>query len=340
MPSTYSPNLRFELTATGEQSGTWGNTNNTNIGTLIEQAISGVASIAMLDADKTLVAANGASDEARNAVVTLTGTLTATRNVIVPTGTKAYTVRNSTTGGRSIVVKTASGTGVTIANGDTAAVYCDGTNVVRGGTSINGATNAIRAATAAFDTMPTVGGVSLESAVIPSGVIWMWSGSVATIPAGWALCNGASGTPDLRDRFVIGAGGSRAPGATGGAASATTSVEGSHSHGAATGGTALTTAQIPSHTHAGTTSTGGSHDHTFQTGTGGAGGVAGTVPTGFNGSFSTVTVTSAGAHSHTFTTDSAGSGQTHNHSIILDGAHTHTVATLPPFFALAFIMKL
>lgn len=143
MPSTYSPNLRFELTATGEQAGTWGNTNNVNIGTLIEQAISGVASITMIDADKTLVAANGASDEARNAAIILTGPLTATRNVIVPTVSKIYIVRNSTAGGQSIVVKTSSGTGVTVANGLTVTVYCDGTNVLQASPQYNPATNAL-----------------------------------------------------------------------------------------------------------------------------------------------------------------------------------------------------
>lgn len=175
---------------------------------------------------------------------------------------------------------------------------------------------------------------------VPQGGIIMWSGTVASIPVGWALCNGSSGTPDLRDRFIVGAGGTRAPGVAGGAASGTTSSAGAHSHSGATGGTALTTAQMPGHTHTGTTGTNGEHTHTFQTGTGGSGGSAGTVPTGFNGAFSTVTVTSAGAHNHTFTTDSTGGGQTHNHTIGSDGAHTHTVDTLPPFYALAFIQKL
>jgi len=61
------------------------------------------------------------------------------------------------------------------------------------------------------------------SSGVPNGAIIMWSGSVATIPDGFSLCNGENGTPDLRNRFVIGAGGSYAVGATGGG-SATTSV--------------------------------------------------------------------------------------------------------------------
>ncbi len=70
------------------------------------------------------------------------------------------------------------------------------------------------------------------NALVPSGVIVMWSGSVASIPSGWALCNGASGTPDLRDRFVVGAGSSYSPGNTGGANTVTLNVN-----------------QIPSHNH-------------------------------------------------------------------------------------------
>lgn len=54
---------------------------------------------------------------------------------------------------------------------------------------------------------------------LPAGAIILWSGSVASIPAGWVLCNGSSGTPDLRDRFVVGAGSSYAVGASGGASS-------------------------------------------------------------------------------------------------------------------------
>ena len=66
----------------------------------------------------------------------------------------------------------------------------------------------------------------------PSGVIVMWSGAVNTIPQGWALCNGANGTPDLRDRFIVGAGSKYAVGNKGGADSVT-----------------LTVNQIPAHTH-------------------------------------------------------------------------------------------
>jgi hypothetical protein len=105
MPSSYSTLLRIELIANGEKVGSWGSTTNVNLGTLIEQAISGRASVAMTDANYTLTTANGATDEARCAVIALSGTLTATRNVICPSTSKTYVVYNGTTGGQSIVLQ-------------------------------------------------------------------------------------------------------------------------------------------------------------------------------------------------------------------------------------------
>jgi|DEB0MinimDraft_6_1074348.scaffolds.fasta_scaffold19456_1 hypothetical protein len=64
------------------------------------------------------------------------------------------------------------------------------------------------------------GGGGGGDGIIPSGGIIMWSGSIASIPSGWALCDGTSGTPDLRDRFVVGAGNGYAVAATGGSADA------------------------------------------------------------------------------------------------------------------------
>jgi hypothetical protein len=130
MPSTYSSKLRFELIGSGEQSGTWGTTTNTNIGTLIEQAIAGVSAVVMTDANYTLVASNGSSDEARNPVLQVTGTLTAARDVICPTASKVYLVYNNTTGGFAITIKTAAGSGISVASGKKMFVYCDGTSVV------------------------------------------------------------------------------------------------------------------------------------------------------------------------------------------------------------------
>jgi hypothetical protein len=126
MASTYSTSLKLELIGNGDQSGTWGTTTNTNLGTLLEQAITGVQAITMANADYTLTNLNGASDEARNAVLVVGGTNSAIRNVIAPAVEKLYVIRNNTSGGYAIVIKTSASTGVSIANGTTAFVYCDG----------------------------------------------------------------------------------------------------------------------------------------------------------------------------------------------------------------------
>ena len=129
MPSTYSTNLKLELIATGEQSGTWGVSTNTNVGTLIEEAICGVASVAMSDATTTISIANGATSTARQVVLLLTGTLTAARDLVVPTIDKQYIVANNTTGGFAVTVKTTAGTGISVPNGQRRFLYVDSTNV-------------------------------------------------------------------------------------------------------------------------------------------------------------------------------------------------------------------
>ena len=128
MASTYSTSLKLELIGNGDQSGVWGTTTNTNLGTLIEQAITGVQPIVMADANYTLTSFNGVSDEARNAVLLVTGTNTATRDVIAPLVEKLYTVVNNTTGGFPILIRGSSGANVSVPNGATIPVYCTGTN--------------------------------------------------------------------------------------------------------------------------------------------------------------------------------------------------------------------
>lgn len=151
MSSQYSTNLRTELIGTGDQSGTWGLTNNTNLGTILEQAIAGVSGGPYIsgtypavnfptDADITLTANNGTVDQSRSAVlvVTSSGSLTSTRNVIAPSSaSKIYIIKNATTGGQSIQIKYSTGTGVTINNGSTILVYGDGTNFYLGSTVNN-----------------------------------------------------------------------------------------------------------------------------------------------------------------------------------------------------------
>jgi hypothetical protein len=129
--STYSTNLKIELIGTGEQSGTWGTTTNTNLGSLIEEAIAGYVTQAVTDGVATvLTIPNGTSSNGRNYVIELTGALTAARTVEVPAVDKPYIFFNNTTGGFAVTVKVSGQTGVTIANGKKAIVYTNSTDVI------------------------------------------------------------------------------------------------------------------------------------------------------------------------------------------------------------------
>ena len=138
MPSTYSPNLRIELIANGEQSGTWGTTTNINLGTLIEDAISGYVSVSITSANQALTALNGTADQSRNMTVNLTTTTTANFSVYIPPADKVYIIRNSSAYDATIYCSTvlgnttAAGTGVTIPAGRETLVFSDGTNVAFG----------------------------------------------------------------------------------------------------------------------------------------------------------------------------------------------------------------
>jgi hypothetical protein len=141
--STYSSTLRIELIGAGEQDGTWGDTTNSNLGTIIESAITNVVDITFANAQYTLTAFNGLPDEARNAVLNLIGTNSTAQNLIAPAVEKTYIVKNAT--GAAVTIKTSGGSGVAIATGTTRIVWCDGTTfytaasqtVVAAGTGIN-----------------------------------------------------------------------------------------------------------------------------------------------------------------------------------------------------------
>jgi len=132
--STYSPSLRIELIATGDQAGVWGNTTNTNLGTLVESAIAGYVSVSVTTANQALTALDGLPDQSRNMVLALTTTTTAAFAVYAPPVEKTYvvynasaypaTVYNSTALGNT----TAAGTGALIPAGRTVAIWSDGTN--------------------------------------------------------------------------------------------------------------------------------------------------------------------------------------------------------------------
>jgi hypothetical protein len=132
MPSTYTSSLRIELQASGENDNSWGDKDNANLRDVIEAAIAGAATIVVGNSDYTLSANFGVPDEARNALLLIQGSQTVQRNLIVPTVTKIYLVRNITSGGFGINVKTAAGAGVVIPNGETRIVFCDGSSVQDG----------------------------------------------------------------------------------------------------------------------------------------------------------------------------------------------------------------
>ena len=133
MASTFSE-LKFELIGTGDQAGNWGVTTNDNIGTAIEQAITGLGN-PVFTSDANLVISltdTVALQTARALVLNTTSTvsLTTSRDLVVPTIEKQYIVHNNTTGGQAITVKTPSGTGVSVPNGAKMHLYVDGVNVI------------------------------------------------------------------------------------------------------------------------------------------------------------------------------------------------------------------
>ena len=158
---------------------------------------------------------------------------------------------------------------------------------------------------------------------VPKGGIIMWSGAVNAVPAGWAFCNGQNGTPDLRDRFIVGAGSSYNPGNTGG----TSSNDISHSHSIQAEGPQTTGAGDHTHTFNGTTGYPNESDHTVDSD--GGEHVART------------------SHAHNYSGTTSGPSTWHSHWVY---SHAHggatgtagstTVDNRPLYYALAFIMKL
>lgn len=140
--SLYSPSLRIELIPNGEQSGTWGTTTNLNLGTLLEDGITGYVDVTATAISPgvlkyPLSTNNGAVDEARSAVVSLAvdGTITAAYQVYIPPVPKTYIMRNTAAYSVTILVSTVDGnvtpkgTGLTIPTGKTVQIWTDGTDL-------------------------------------------------------------------------------------------------------------------------------------------------------------------------------------------------------------------
>ena len=151
-----------------------------------------------------------------------------------------------------------------------------------------------------------------------TGMIMMWSGSIATIPEGWNLCNGSSGTPDLRDKFVVGAGSSYAVNATGGSANAVAVI---HNHTASSG------VSDPGHFH----STGNIDS--------GGGSYFGVIGASGGNARNRDSLIAGLVNSNTYRTNTKATGISVSTSVASNGV-SGTNKNLPPYYALAYIMKL
>ncbi len=128
MASTYSP-LKIELIGTGDQSGTWGDTTNTNLGTALEEAITGSADVTFSSGTVTLTLTDtNTTQTARNLRLNLTGTSGGAQNLIVPAIEKLYLVNNGCAD--AITVKNSTGSGIAVPAGKSMFVYNTGSNVV------------------------------------------------------------------------------------------------------------------------------------------------------------------------------------------------------------------
>lgn len=183
MPSSYSPSLRLELVGPGEQAGLWGDTTNRNLGELIEQAIAGVDTINLdgITGDKVLESRDGELDQARNAVLVFSyDAIPASGpvNIIVPTVTKLYVIKNAC--GQTITVKTVSGIDTAdVLNGESTLIFCDGLNTYYG------------IQTAAVGTL-TVSGGGTGVTTFGAGGIVQSAGGTAALTAGPVNLNTAT----------------------------------------------------------------------------------------------------------------------------------------------------
>lgn len=376
MPSTYTPNLGIQKPGPGEQDGIWGSTVNVN-SDIFDRAINGVLPLVLTGTASTLTTSDGVVSDGQYKLLALGGTPSGTHTITIEPNDaqKIYYVANAST--QSVIFAQGSGPTYTLPSGDSAIVYAFGTGagsgvsnladyfamsspritggtitgitdlaVADGGTGASTAAAALTnfglTATAAeintLDNINTAGNFGL----VPSGGIIIWSGSSAAIPSGWLLCDGTNSTPNLLDRFVVGAGSTYAVGNTGGAATVT-----------------LATANLPSHTHGVNITSGGqSADHSHQGYTGGMSAnavhshtIAGTMtqPPRFQdggnssqiGHNTTGTTSSVNLdHTHGVQTYGVSANHTHNINGTSDATGSGTAhQNLPPYYALCYIMK-
>jgi len=267
--------------ANGSNVDTWDVPVNNNFG-WIDQAFGSTTALNATSGSATL-----ADTQYRSLVLAVSGAIAANVTYTIPSSVGGqWIVYNTTTdsagGPWTITVASGGGgTSVVIQRSKATIIVSDGTNI------------------------RSVYAESLTAA-IPSGLISMWSGSIATIPSGWYLCNGSNGTPDLRDRFVVGAGTTYAVAATGGSANA---IVVSHTH------TATSAVTDPQHIH----------DYVAIN------------SSGFQ-KFTDHSGYDTNEYFNTQQTAAASTGITVATTLTSTGS-SGTNANLPPYYALAYIMK-
>jgi len=205
MASTYSSNLAIELIGTGEQSGTWGTTTNTNLGTLIEQSISGYVTQAITDgsgANTTITIPNGATGVARNMFIEMTGALTfSTTSLIVPANKKMYFIFNNTTGGFAVTVKVSGQTGILVPNGKKVVLTSNGTDIVEAHTAIVG--NATMGGTLGITGTTTAAAINASGTVAMAGAATIGTTLAVTGTSTMAAIN-ASGLVAMAGAATVG----------------------------------------------------------------------------------------------------------------------------------------
>jgi len=131
MSSTYTSRIKLELQADGENANTWGQRLNNNVIQLVDDAVAAYTTISIGSASYTLTNNNGATDEARSAILEFTGVVSTSINVIIPSQSKFYLIRDKTTrqSNASYVLQTAGNAGVSPPVSSRGIYFCDGTNI-------------------------------------------------------------------------------------------------------------------------------------------------------------------------------------------------------------------
>ena len=235
---------------------------------------------------------------------------------------------------------------LTVGSGGTAPAWKNPANISVGYASVAGTTITAGAATSATtqvvsDSSTKIATTNFVHSVLPYGSIIMWHGDSSNIPSGWHLCDGGSGTPNLTDRFIIGAGDSYGANTTGGASTASITLvpAGGHDHGGYAADHTLTEWEMPNHGHlvddVRWSEVGGVYSYNDP--------MLGPISTGPGTGSDEGSDGDNGVFFLTHGTYKTGGGNPHRHTISSVANHTHLIDTVnfvPPYYALCYIMKI